>query len=150
MTFHSSWPPDRVERLKALIHDGLSSGLIGEKLGVSRSAVCGEARRLGLRLSGAIHKPHSGGPGGPRKPRDITPRKTKALKSVAANVKARAKALPARPCAGIHLFDLRYGQCRWPMWADNEQTNFTYCGTATRFGGTYCREHLRRMKGQAA
>jgi len=45
----NSWSPERVQALKAMVADGLSFGIIADKLGVSRNAVIGKADRLGLK-----------------------------------------------------------------------------------------------------
>jgi len=43
------WTDDRVEELKRLWGEGLTTGEIGKALGVSKNAVVGKAHRLGLK-----------------------------------------------------------------------------------------------------
>lgn len=42
------WPPERTTKLAALWASGQSAGRIADQLGVTRSAVMGRVRRLGL------------------------------------------------------------------------------------------------------
>jgi GcrA cell cycle regulator len=43
------WTDERVETLRKLWADGLTTGEIGKRLGVSKNAVVGKAHRLGLK-----------------------------------------------------------------------------------------------------
>lgn len=43
------WTDDRIAKLKKLWTDGLTTGEIGKRLGVSKNAVVGKAHRLGLK-----------------------------------------------------------------------------------------------------
>lgn len=44
-----SWTDERIEELKKLWAEGLSTGEIGKRIGVSKNAVVGKAHRLGLK-----------------------------------------------------------------------------------------------------
>jgi GcrA cell cycle regulator len=53
-----SWTEERIDRLKAMWHDGATASEIAEKLGgVSRNAVIGKAHRLGLEARPSPVKP---------------------------------------------------------------------------------------------
>jgi len=43
------WTDERIEQLKDLWNQGLTTGEIGKRLGVSKNAVVGKAHRLGLK-----------------------------------------------------------------------------------------------------
>lgn len=43
------WTDDRIAKLKKLWAEGLTTGEIGKRLGVSKNAVVGKAHRLGLK-----------------------------------------------------------------------------------------------------
>ena len=42
------WTPARVSALIALWNDGISTSIIGERLGVTKNAVVGKVHRIGL------------------------------------------------------------------------------------------------------
>src|SRR5690606_13352514 len=43
------WNDEKIQRLKKLWSEGLTTGEIGKRLGVSKNAVVGKAHRLGLK-----------------------------------------------------------------------------------------------------
>lgn len=43
------WPAERVAKLKLLLGENLSYGAIGQRMGLSKSAVAGAVHRMGLR-----------------------------------------------------------------------------------------------------
>lgn len=44
----AAWPADRVAELTALVADGVSFAEIGRRMGITKNAAIGKARRLGL------------------------------------------------------------------------------------------------------
>ena len=49
------WPPEADEQLSDLARAGLSASAIGKRLGVTKHAVTGRARRIGLLLLGKAY-----------------------------------------------------------------------------------------------
>jgi GcrA cell cycle regulator len=58
-TMSEEWTPKRVSALIALWNEGLSTRIIGERLGITKNAVVGKVHRLGLpkRISPIKQKP---------------------------------------------------------------------------------------------
>lgn len=42
----------------------------------------------------------------------------------------------------ITLLTVQEGQCRFPLWDENEHHNFRVCGKETN-GGSYCEHHAK-------
>src|SRR5215217_4839370 len=130
------WTELRVAKLKLLHKEGLAAAAIAEKLGsaFTKSMVIGKIHRLGLNKK---------------------PAKVGAAKKLEALVQARAKAHPRMPApppprspdpivvppstlprnlgvpepSGRELFELRAGQCRFPLGDDRPARLF--CGAPT-------------------
>lgn len=47
------------------------------------------------------------------------------------------------PGEGVGMADIGRGQCRWPLWGDNEKPTFRCCGGKTQPGDVYCAEHRK-------
>lgn len=106
------WNDERIEELKRLWAEGLTTGEIGKQLGVSKNAVVGKAHRLGLK-------------GRPS--------------PIKRTGKAPAKA--AEPEPRVHsMVDLSHNTCRWPI-GDPKEPGFHFCGRPTLPGKPYCAEH---------
>lgn len=105
------WTDDRIAKLKKLWAEGLTTGEIGKRLGVSKNAVVGKAHRLGL------------------KSRPSPIRRTK------------KKAEPKKEETKVYtLADLTSQTCRWPH-GDPKEDNFQFCGKPIVQGKPYCAEH---------
>ena len=139
-TKHSIWQhPDHSEaledHLRYLIAQGLSSELIGQRFGVSRSSIIGKAHRLGiahwtpkirLNLASSAHR-HVGA-----KPRCISP--------------PPPPPQPMLPPKLISDAKLTNRTCRFPMWCDDASSpgQFLYCGVNQADlakGKPYCATH---------
>lgn len=157
-----AWTPERVEKLKALVKDGLSASQIAKLLGgVTRNAVIGKAHRLGCGPMGGVkasaptryqRPPKLRSPkgvmvlarqGGPtqRNPAENKRANIKANAEVretpAADVLARARAfLPLDGCAPVQFG--AHG-CRWPV--GGEGADMLQCGAKRADGKSYCAEH---------
>lgn len=110
------WTDERIEQLKALWADGLTTGEIGKQLGVSKNAVVGKAHRLGLK-----------GRPSPIKRAAKPPRKA-APKAKEPEQKIRS------------VVDLSAHTCRWPI-GDPKEPGFHFCGAPSMSSKPYCREH---------
>lgn len=144
MTFHATtgWTDERITALKQHWLDGLSGGQIAAALGITRNAVIGKIRRLGLL-------------GLPRPPkREAKPKRAYHRRVVfypgrkPANggevevIEEEACDLPpdTSPDA-CTLMQLTEETCRWPL---GEPTHdMQYCGSQRWGEGSYCRRHAR-------
>lgn len=119
------WTDERIEELKALWAEGLTTGEIGKRLGVSKNAVVGKAHRLGLK----------GRPSPIKRPGAATP--TAAAPKPARPKPAEAKQPPAKIRSVV---DLSAHTCRWPI-GDPKEATFHFCGAPCIPGKPYCAEH---------
>jgi len=126
------WTDERVELLKTLWAGSLSAAQIADELGgISRNAVIGKARRLGLE---ARSKKGTG---------------RRMHKAVLAAERPLPMALPAptpktskpRP-DGCSLLELTQDTCRWPL-GDPQEPGFCFCGHLPTAGTPYCKPHAR-------
>lgn len=108
------WTDERIELLKSLWGEGLTTGEIGKRLGVSKNAVVGKAHRLGLKGR---------------------PSPIKRTRKAAKPEKAEK---PAAPTPAI--MELQGPTCRWPI-GDPREPDFHFCGAPALPGKPYCREH---------
>ncbi len=105
------WTDDRISKLKKLWSEGLTTGEIGKRLGVSKNAVVGKAHRLGLKS----------------RPSPIR--------------RAGKKAEPKKEEAKVYtLANLTTMTCRWPI-GDPKEENFHFCGKPIFQTKPYCAEH---------
>jgi GcrA cell cycle regulator len=109
---HVSWNDEKIQRLKKLWSDGLTTGEIGKLIGVSKNAVVGKAHRLSLK-----------GRPSPIKRQDV---KAPAAKKVETRI--------------FTLVDLSAQTCRWPI-GDPKHEDFHFCGKGVSPGKPYCAEH---------
>jgi len=113
-----SWTDEKIEQLKELWDQGLSTAEIGRELGVSKNAVVGKSHRLGLKPRPS---PISG--------------------------KAPEKAPKPKPKPKVKessrindVIDLGPQMCRWPF-GDPGDDDFHFCGKTSVQGKPYCEEH---------
>ncbi|MDE0800648.1 MAG: global cell cycle regulator GcrA-like protein [Rhodospirillaceae bacterium] len=105
------WTDDRIAKLKKLWTEGLPTGEIGKRLGVSKNAVVGKAHRLSLKS----------------RPSPIR--------------RAVKKAEPKKEEVTVFtLANLTSMTCRWPN-GDPKEDNFHFCGKPVFQTKPYCAEH---------
>ncbi|SIS41243.1 GcrA cell cycle regulator [Insolitispirillum peregrinum] len=109
------WTDERIEQLKELWAEGLTTGEIGKRLGVSKNAVVGKAHRLGL------------------KGRPSPIKRTKAPRQTPAAPKEKEQKIRS-------VVDLSAHTCRWPI-GDPREPGFHFCGAPTIANKPYCAEH---------
>ncbi len=140
-----AWPQDRLDALQALCTQGLSSGEIAVRLGITRNSVIGQAMRRGYALS-YIRGRKLGEPPKPRKARPAASEPTTGPPPLARI--ALAKPTPvspeallptSRPCTLMRLTATR---CRWP-YGDPKTATFRYCGGAKEHEFSYCPAHAK-------
>ncbi len=126
------WTEERTDRMKAMWLGGCSAGVIARELGegVSRSAVCGKAHRLGLMGRGKTTK---------TVPRKAMRNRIQSLRVVDGLPPEPPK--PAAPALMLPLPKLTTTTCRFPMEGRGADTLF--CGHVCTDGGSYCAHHHR-------
>ena len=108
------WTDERIELLKTLWGEGLTTGEIGKRLGVSKNAVVGKAHRLGLK--------------GRPSP----------IKRTRKTAKTEKPEKPAEPAKAV--LEIQGPTCRWPF-GDPREPGFHFCGAQALPGKPYCSEH---------
>ncbi len=136
------WSEEAVTWLRAGVAEGLSASRIGEALGVSRCAVIGKCRRMGLQLrgGGGVVLPPAPAESAPVKPAPVTPMSQRDSHNCHAPIPAvnetrRGWPKPAGPSATARPVA---GQCLMPLWGDNLRRGL-FCGAAVdRPGTSWC------------
>jgi GcrA cell cycle regulator len=121
------WNADALATLKTMLAAGSSSREIAEALGVTRNAVIGKSRRIGLNFAAPPGKPPK-----PRRSRRKPPRP-----NVQFPFLRRPKPKPTGP---VHFKDLEPHHCRW---IPGQPSTMTYCGAERVEGSSYCSAHTR-------
>ena len=121
-----SWTEEKVEKLKKLWAEGLTTGEIGRALDMSKNAVVGKAHRLGLESRPS-----------PIKRDEESISKKENSKSKKANFSKQAKSVEDF----VTLTDLTLHSCRWPI-GDPKDKEFHFCGKEAILGKPYCAEHI--------
>ena len=122
MTTESAWTESRIDQLRDLWKQGLSTAEIGRRLGISKNAVVGKAHRLDL----------------PARPSPIK------LRPVTATAPKPQPALRPAP-APVKLVRVsgKGPSCQWPSGHPG-QPDFHFCGKPAEPGKPYCAEHAAR------
>lgn len=140
------WSNDRITQLRHLWASGDSASIIGNAMGITRSAVIGKVHRLGL--SGRVLVNRLREPKGPQvaKQHRVVKRITrlngnsnylKAFTSTATDI-GPMRTAEVEP-RHLTLSDLNESTCKWPL-GDGP---FTFCGHAPLKGLPYCAPHQR-------
>jgi GcrA cell cycle regulator len=152
-----AWTGPQEDLLRKLAAEGLSGSQIADRLGKTRSAVCGKAWRFGLCLGGL---PDAGGSAVMRLRRKRNASKRKKPKPfmlfnqmglVDVNAPKRVKAdgfvppvdLPAPEHQRKTIVTLEEDSCRWPI-GDPQHAEFHFCGAESVPGKPYCEAHNAR------
>jgi len=109
-----SWTDEKVATLKQLWTEGLTTGEIGKRLGVSKNAVVGKAHRL-----------------------ELESRPSPIKRKEATKVVEKVKEVES---GKMSITDLTLTTCRWPI-GDPKDDDFHFCGKKIPVGRTYCPEH---------
>lgn len=151
-----AWTDEMVEDLRRMWKEGLTTGEIGKRLGVSKNSIVGKVHRLGLSgRPSPIKKKES--IAGSIAPEAVKTEKNKSQKTAKPVLKTTVPAVEKTtekkeapkncnsakeaPSNGfISLTDLDNHTCRWPL-GDPKDENFHFCGKKVRIGQTYCDEH---------
>lgn len=149
-----AWTEKMVEDLKIMWKQGLTTGEIGKRLGVSKNSIVGKVHRLQLdarpspikkkeeiaqeTVAAADTAPAKESISKVKEEKKVCPAKEKAEEkpvSVAAQNQTEKK-----QNGRIRLIDLDNHTCRWPI-GDPKDENFHFCGKKVKIGQTYCEEH---------
>lgn len=131
----SPWTAAKIDELTDMVNEGrLSFGQIGNAMGMSRGAVIGKARRLGIYKSSP-----------PRKARQ---RMSAASKHYQASQReARPNPRPYRSKPDIEPLGTNEwpesGFCKWPHGHPKE-ANFKFCARPIEGSPVYCAHHVAR------
>jgi hypothetical protein len=130
------WPHERSELLRQYWNiDKLSASQIGAKFGITRNAVIGRARRMGLdhrTTAPRIIKDQRD------KPRVAPIRKPPPEVVLAVIEQLRP---PIKPGKRVSLYDLTNAHCHWPI---GEPAELMFCGAHKADNGPYCPAHARQ------
>jgi GcrA cell cycle regulator len=135
-----------------LWQQGVPTGEIGERMGVSKNVITSLRKRAGW-------KPR----GNPRLKRKQEPTPPKVRLEVGhSRVRATGeligRTLPIAPVApepAVRFQPRRPAQCCWPLWGDKERPTHVYCVAQANPGKPYCTEHqtlayVRPVRDEAA
>ena len=131
----AEWSDARIADLACLVAEGLTSGEIARKMGITRGAVMGKIRRQGIRLA---TEPTRGVRAAPPKP--IA--KPDVKKKITGDnfFPPGPPPLSMRLGAGPAILALRINDCRWPS-GDPSGEDFHFCCKPSRLNEPYCLEH---------
>lgn len=152
-----AWKDPRVieifEKMMSAGHSGGEMAAAFRKAGfaISRSAVLGRAKRLGLVVgTGPSPVQVQNGGRGPARARDEQPERSKDTGSRVRHAPMRAlgAAFPVAPvkarrkgsAAGRLLVEVENGECRWPV--SGTGAKMRVCGACCPLTAPYCAEHM--------
>jgi hypothetical protein len=102
------------------------------KVEITKNSVIGRSHRLGLELRDNV----------PFERRKATPMPKRSHTKVDAPIAAVLE--PRCEDAGISIYQLREGDCHWPLGEVEDRPPFTYCGAPAEIGRSYCWDHFNR------
>ena len=136
------WPAERLERLKQLVEDGLTSGEIAREMGISRGSVMGMVNRQHLKLKGAKLL----GPNGwvEQRKAEFKKRQEEAMAWVQGKPRKLPRGAPPKPIVlpptgPVRLVDAERHHCRWPI--EEVSANMRVCGAQAVENMSYCTHH---------
>ncbi len=127
------WTDERLEELRRLwVEETLSSSEIARRMGISRGTVMGKINRLGLLRRGGASSLST--------LQELVPPPTTPS---AANLEVMETHASSRIDSHPTIFELRAGQCRFPLGGMREPAVF-FCGKPAQLPKPYCRECCQR------
>ena len=129
----TSWTEDRIARLKTLWREGRTAEFIAQDLGagISRSAVLGKVRRLGIETERLTPIRRGPRPGRARPSPGCGPSRLAAAGDTAGQ--------PAPMSGRRTILTVRSRECRWPF-GDPLGSDFSLCGRRVS-RGAFCEGH---------
>ncbi len=148
-----AWTEKMVEDLKIMWKQGLTTGEIGKRLGVSKNSIVGKVHRLQLDArpspikkknedteKSATEPVTKTATTKPKTEKKSEPQTEKPAVAPVLQPAPRQTVIKKNVVADIKLTDLDNHTCRWPI-GDPKDENFHFCGKKVRIGQTYCEEH---------
>ena len=114
------WTPEKIKRLEVLSKEGLSSGAIADRLGVTRNAALRKLYSTGLWVPGD------------RRPKQKVPRSP-----------ARLEAPEAR---NLTILEVRDSECKYAV-ITGQKGDHRFCGAPVQPGSPYCAFHHKACSG---
>ncbi len=151
----STWTEPKIDLLRTLSTQGLSTAQIGRRLQISKNAVVGKVHRLQLPGRKSPFRRSSKPPAAPGKiPEAVPPAAARPKLAVspdpAPEVSAPASpplpgvaALPERAAAAKTIWASTSQFCQWPN-GDPGRSRFHLCGDPVEAGKVYCAPHCKR------
>lgn len=134
------WTAAKIEILRREWAAGMSGPLIAERLGISRSAVIGKAKRLGLARRRPGRPRNAAKPAKP-KPQPLRP----VLACSQPRVRKRRRPAGALPNTVLGINPgFQAPAPRTCQWIEGEPRDREFCGEPARAGSSYCEAHHRR------
>lgn len=134
---NTPWSPEKVDRLKELLPQGLSAADIARDIGVSRSAVLGKIFRMGI-SSVAKKKAWTRSSA-----EEIAKRKQLAEQrrsEFACN--EITELTPEQSATAVGFWKLADTHCKWPVSGDaRDLDSMKFCGAQPIKGTAYCLHH---------
>jgi len=140
MTDTETWTPQALKILTKMHANGDSFMAIATALCISRSAIAGKVRRMGLPRR---EREHAAVP----KKRARKSRETVRIKTFEAKVAAKRRKVPAPiappDAAPVHLLKLRDFHCRSPVDQRGTDGLAMFCGNPVQAGKSWCPHHYK-------
>lgn len=132
------WTADKIEMLRQLWSSGDTTAQIGAKLGCSKNAVIGKAKRVGL-----VHRPNPvRRRGEATREKTLTPRMQRPKVTLITSHKAAEPAVnPIAPAVQIRRLRRAQPPCCWPLGEPGAR-DFRFCEALCEQGRHYCANHL--------
>ncbi|MCQ2915127.1 MAG: GcrA family cell cycle regulator [Alphaproteobacteria bacterium] len=127
------WSDEKIEELRRLWNEGLTTAEIGRRLNVSKNAVVGKAHRLDLAKRPSPIKYQN------NEVQEENVERKKDTKKATPKAKVVVKKAPVKK-KFITMNDLTRTSCRWPF-GDPKEEDFHFCGKECLPDKPYCAEH---------
>lgn len=141
----TTWTPELIEQMKALIYEGLTFSEIGKRLNFTKSAVIGKAQRMGIKQPPGVaerNKRVNSQKNGGHKPRKVSFNGLPATKVVApSTLRTKRPLWEDLPGSDPQELPAPRGRCAWPINDARGEATLRCCLPAI---GSYCREHSAR------
>lgn len=140
------WPDEKVAKLKEMHAANAAYGVIANALGVTRNAVCGKIKRLGMsvpmsvRFGPEFKSKRQQKPGWVRFKAKVRPERVALFEKFP--VADPSLDLESRTDLSCEIVGLTQENCHWPV-GDVGSESFFFCGQEAIKGRPYCGAHCR-------